>query len=82
MITNQTILQSAVPDELRGRVMGVFSLTYSMIPLGGLQVGILTDLLNVNWAVMIGSSIVMLFSGFLLTRKNFNKAIVSYMDSN
>ena len=82
MITNQTILQSAVPDELRGRVMGVFSLTYSMIPLGGLQVGILTDLLNVNWAVMIGSSIVMLFSGFLLTRKNFNKAIVNYMDSN
>ena len=82
MITNQTILQSAVPDELRGRVMGVFSLTYSMIPLGGLQVGILTDLLNVNWAVMIGSSVVMLFSVFLLTRKNFNKAIVSYMDSN
>ena len=46
MITNQTILQTAVPDELRGRVMGVFSLTYSLIPLGGLQVGILADFLG------------------------------------
>src|SRR3972149_2898458 len=39
MITVQTALQLRVPDELRGRVMGVFGMTYNMGPLGGLQAG-------------------------------------------
>ena len=78
MITNQTILQTAVPDELRGRVMGVFSLTYSLIPLGGLQVGILADFLGAEIAVVIGSLVVILFSLSLLTRRQFNEAVKNY----
>ncbi len=46
MITNQTLLQAAVPEELRGRVMGVFSLTYGLIPAGGFQAGYLADTFN------------------------------------
>jgi MFS family permease len=78
MITNQTILQTAVPDELRGRVMGVFSLTYSLIPLGGLQVGILADFLGAEIAVVIGSLVVILFSLSLLLRRQFNDAVKNY----
>ena len=75
LITNQTILQMAVPEALRGRVMGVFSLTYSLIPLGGLQVGILSDRLGAPVAVAIGGGVVVLFALFLVTRAGFTRAI-------
>ena len=78
MITNQTILQTVVPDELRGRVMGVFSLTYSLIPLGRLQVGILADFLGAEVAVVIGSVVVILFSLSLMLKQNFNQAVKNY----
>ena len=78
MITNQTILQTVVPDELRGRVMGVFSLTYSLIPLGGLQVGILADFLGAEIAVVIGAVVVIVFSLSLILNQNFNEAVKNY----
>src|SRR6188768_3835429 len=38
--TSNTVLQTIVPDEMRGRVMGVWSLVFgAMIPLGSLEVG-------------------------------------------
>lgn len=39
MIASMTMLQLAVPDELRGRVMGIHTMGYSLIPLGGLSLG-------------------------------------------
>ncbi|HEU0075438.1 MAG TPA: MFS transporter, partial [Dehalococcoidia bacterium] len=39
LTTNQTILQIIVPDELRGRVMGIYMLSQGMMPLGGLLGG-------------------------------------------
>ena len=75
MITNQTILQAAVPEELRGRVMGVFSLTYSLIPLGGLQVGIVTDYLGAQAAVAIGGVVVVGFTAFLMFQSSFRKRV-------
>ena len=65
----------AVPEALRGRVMGVFSLTYSLIPLGGLQVGILSDRLGAPVAVAIGGGVVVLFALFLVTRAGFTRAV-------
>lgn len=35
MTTVNTLLQSLVPDDLRGRVMGIYGLTYSLMPVGG-----------------------------------------------
>jgi MFS family permease len=41
---NSTIVQSTVPDELRGRVIGLFALMYTGgEPLGALAVGLLAD---------------------------------------
>ena len=39
-ITSMTLMQLAVPDALRGRVMGIYSICFSLIPLGGLLAGV------------------------------------------
>jgi MFS family permease len=76
MITNQTILQAAVPEELRGRVMGVFSLTYSLIPLGGAQAGFVANYIGAPLTVALGGGIAVLFSAFLATRRGFKRAVI------
>jgi MFS family permease len=43
MTTVNTVLQSLVPDDLRGRVMGIYTLTWSLMPLGGFASGALAD---------------------------------------
>ena len=39
IVTSMTLMQLAVPDGLRGRVMGLYSICFSLIPLGGLLGG-------------------------------------------
>lgn len=74
-ITNLTLLQSAVPEDLRGRVMGVFSLTYSLIPLGGLQVGALAELLGAPMAVGVGGGVAVMFAIALALRTSFARDV-------
>ncbi len=74
-ITNLTLLQSAVPEELRGRVMGVFSMTYSLIPLGGLQVGALAEWLGAPMAVGIGGGVAVMFAIALALRTSFARDV-------
>ena len=54
MMTIQTVIQARVPDRLRGRVMGIYSLTYSMAALGAFPAGFLAALLSVRFAVGFG----------------------------
>jgi MFS family permease len=75
MITNQTLLQAAVPEELRGRVMGVFSLTFGLIPAGGFQAGYLADTFNAQVAVIIGGIIVVGFVSILLLQGSLRNRI-------
>jgi hypothetical protein len=45
--TSNTVLQSIVPDEMRGRVMGIWALIFGgMIPLGSLEAGLTADFLG------------------------------------
>lgn len=53
-----TILQERVPDELRGRVMGIFGLTWNLIPLSGLLGGVLAALVDARFAVLVGGLVV------------------------
>jgi hypothetical protein len=39
MTTNQTLLQLTAPEELRGRVMGIYMLNQGLLPLGSLLAG-------------------------------------------
>jgi len=60
MISSMTVLQLSVPDQLRGRVMGIHTMGYSLMPLGGLFLGVLAEAAGAAQAVLIGSSIFLL----------------------
>jgi len=56
-LTN-TLLQTLVPDELRGRVMGFYSFVFvGLAPLGALQAGALAEHFGAPWAVAVGGTI-------------------------
>ena len=56
--TSNTVLQTIVPDEMRGRVMGVWSLVFgAMIPLGSLEAGAVAHWLGTSFALAFGAII-------------------------
>lgn len=53
-LTN-TMLQTLVPDDLRGRVMGFYSFMFvGMAPFGAFQAGVFAERLGAPWAVAAG----------------------------
>jgi MFS family permease len=55
MASSNTLIQVMVPDELRGRVMAVYSMMFmGMAPIGALMGGALSDRLGAPWTVAIG----------------------------
>ena len=73
MISIQSSLQMMVPDRMRGRVMGFYGMTWSIMPLGGLQAGALASIGSIGapFAVVIGGLAVAAFAigPALLNRK-------------
>ena len=57
MITMMTVMQLEVPDHLRGRVMGIHSITYSLMPLGGLVLGAIASRSSEVMAVVMPATI-------------------------
>jgi MFS family permease len=54
--TSNTVLQSIVPDEMRGRVMGIWTLIFGgMIPLGSLQAGLMADVIGTPATIATGA---------------------------
>jgi predicted MFS family arabinose efflux permease len=54
--TSNTVLQTIVPDEMRGRVMGIWTLVFGgMMPLGSLQAGFVADLLGTPATIALGA---------------------------
>jgi MFS family permease len=55
MASSNTLIQSMVPDRLRGRVMSFYAMTFmGMAPLGSLLAGSLAHNLGAPWTVFIG----------------------------
>lgn len=54
MSTNNVLVQMLVPDEVRGRIMGIYMLTWGLSPLGSLPSGILGDIIGVPAVIAIG----------------------------
>jgi MFS family permease len=74
MTTNQTIVQMTVPDELRGRVMGIFMLSLGMMPLGALLGGALAGLTSAPTAVLtMGVVVSVIAVGFMLRAKSLRE---------
>jgi predicted MFS family arabinose efflux permease len=64
-----TTLQVLVPDELRGRVMGVWSMTWFLSAVGGLPASALAEWIGAPWTVALGALSVTAFASlvFLLS---------------
>jgi MFS family permease len=51
-----TLVQTSVSDAMRGRVMGIWALVFGgMMPLGGLESGLLSQAVGVPWTVAAGA---------------------------
>lgn len=51
-----TLPQTSVSDEMRGRVMGIRAVIFGgMMPIGGLESGLLSQAIGVPWVVAIGA---------------------------
>lgn len=75
LTTNQTLLQLTIPDELRGRVMGIYMLNQGLLPLGSLFAGTLADVFDAPTAVMfMGSTVSLMAVLFFLRAKNIRNA--------
>lgn len=58
MSSSNTLIQAMVPDELRGRVMSVYSMMFmGMAPLGALLAGTLAGILGAPETVAIGGAV-------------------------
>lgn len=64
MVLAQSTLQLLVPDQLRGRIMGLWGMTFNLLPLGGFYAGLLASYIGAPSAVMIGGAAVIAFAVF------------------
>lgn len=63
------MLQSAVPDELRGRVMATYVFVYvGFTPIGSFIAGAVSNLIGVRWAIGLGGAVMLLYSTWAFWR--------------
>lgn len=69
MASSNTLIQSMVPDRLRGRVMAFYAMTFmGMAPFGSLLAGSLAHNLGAPWTVFIGGVVAIAGAGIFWTR--------------
>jgi MFS family permease len=52
---SNTLLQTMVPDHLRGRVMALYSMMFmGVAPFGALGAGVMAERLGARWTVALG----------------------------
>jgi MFS family permease len=61
-ISIMSSIQMMVPDSLRGRIMGIYGITWNIMPLGGMYVGLVAGLIGTPFAVALGGLLVTLFA--------------------
>ena len=59
IVSSMTLMQLAVPDRLRGRVMGLYSICFSLIPLGGLLGGVVAAMTSPPFAGAFNASVLL-----------------------
>jgi predicted MFS family arabinose efflux permease len=64
-----TLIQTKVPDHLRGRVLSLYSLCWNLLPLGGLLAGALAAAVDARFAVLVGGALVSANALVLLTSR-------------
>lgn len=67
---NNTIIHLQIDDDVRGRVMGVYMLTFGLYPLGGLPLGVLAEVIGAPLAVTAGALLSSACAAILLLRSS------------
>jgi MFS family permease len=68
-VTINTMLQHLADDEKRGRIMGLFAVTWAgLIPFGGIWMGTVADLGGAPLAVEIGATVCLAYALVMLAR--------------
>ena len=57
LVSSMTVMQLSVPDRLRGRVMGLHSICFSLIPLGGLLGGAVANAASPPFAAALNAAV-------------------------
>jgi MFS family permease len=64
-----TMIQLITPDEVRGRVMGVYTMMFqTMMRLGGLQAGVVADGVSAQFSLGIGAVVSIIYGLFIAVR--------------
>ncbi len=72
---NQTLVQLLSPDELRGRILGVYMLDRGMKPLGGFLMGAIASFLGAPLTLTLSAGICMFVALSLLLRSSRIRAL-------
>ncbi len=62
---NDTLVQLNADNEYRGRVMSVYTMLWGLTPIGGLQVGLLSQSIGVQAAIAINGVIILAYAVLL-----------------
>ncbi len=67
--SSNALIQSLVPDELRGRVMSIYTLTFfGFMPIGALLAGWVAERLGEPMMVLLAALIVLAYAGLVYLR--------------
>ena len=73
-VTSMTLMQLSVPDGLRGRVMGIYSICFSLIPLGGLLGGVVASVTSPPFAGALNAGVLLAIAAFVaVTRPSLRR---------
>ena len=73
MISIMSTLQTMVPDGMRGRVMGFYGMTWSLMPLGGLQAGAIASIIGAP----IGAPVALAIGGLAVSAFAMGPAMIN-----
>lgn len=68
MAINQTALQIRVEDEVRGRVLSIYLLTWGMLPLGQLPIGALAERIGAPHATVLACTVALVLMLLIAVR--------------
>jgi MFS family permease len=65
-VNNNTLVQTLVPDSLRGRVMAIYQMDHALMPLSSAALGICADIFSVPTAIAISGILCLAVIGVLM----------------
>jgi MFS family permease len=65
MTVNNTLIQSNTDPRMLGRVMSIYMISFSLMPLGTLPIAAVAEMIGVGTAIALGGSIVFIFTAVM-----------------